>query len=209
METPIQKKYDRINLAVAYCTGDLVHADTTLCLNALSYQNVVLGSLNQVPSRASLIQKGRHLAVVKALESRMDKLLFIDSDMTFPYDTALRLLDSKKSIVGCTYSRRRAPHVPTAKYEDKNWVYPKKGGGVVEVHRIGTGVLLVDMRVFQNMKPPYFNTGWGPNGFIGEDTMFCSKAQKMGYKIHCDLDLSLTIGHIGTKTYYLREKEGE
>lgn len=43
---------------------------------------------------------------------------------------------------------------------------------------------------------------WGGN-YMGEDYNFCLKAQRYGFQVWCDLDLSLELGHIGETTVYL------
>lgn len=195
-----------MRVAIAMPTGDMVHADTAMCLARLvAYTcagNIQVAIINP---KSSLIQKGRCDAIEMALKIDASKILFIDSDMVFPHNTLVQLIKARKDIVGCACPRRKEPIVSTARHKDGSLVELDKMG-VVEVEKIGTGILLIDLFLFRGLKKPYFNVEWDGKDFIGEDFSFCEKAKKAGNKIYADLDLSGLIGHIGTKTHYLESK---
>jgi hypothetical protein len=43
--------------------------------------------------------------------------------------------------------------------------------------------------------------------YMGEDYNFCLKAQRYGFQVWCDLDLSMELGHLGETTVYLSKPE--
>lgn len=202
----------RLKVAIGLCSGDMVHTDMAMCLarmmmyTALKCTNIsILGIINR---KCSTIHAGRHECVVEALKLGADKLLFIDSDMMFPHDSLSKLVAGNVDIVGCDYMKRRAPYENTTRIlrDNKEILAPLDSEGLKEVHRIGTGFLLVDMNVFKTIEEPYFLPGaeiieTGPQ-FIGEDYNFCDDARSKGFNVHCDFDLSKKIGHIGTIALY-------
>jgi hypothetical protein len=48
---------------------------------------------------------------------------------------------------------------------------------------------------------------FGGNKNMGEDYNFCAKAQKYGFEVWCDIDLSFELGHIGEQTVFLSRPE--
>ena len=89
---------------IAVPCSDLVHAQfmSSLfrALNALSANRITYAfSIIQ----GSSITKNRNEAVRLFLESGLDYLMFLDSDMKFPESTILDLLKCEKDIVGATY----------------------------------------------------------------------------------------------------------
>ena len=129
-----------------------------------------------------------------------DYLLFLDSDMTFPPHTLTRLLAHKKDIVGCAYRRRCPP------YDIMGWtpdpetrrLDPLNDAGLVRVGKLPTGVMLIDMKIFEKMEKPYFNYRLAENGkLMSEDIVFCEAAVAAGIEIWCDMDLTMEVGHIG------------
>ncbi len=152
-----------------------------------------------IDQRTSLIQQGRHEIVKHALDRLADKVLFLDTDMTFPQDTLLRLIAARKQIVGCDYAKRRLPVEATV----MELPGKKPTFGVEEVAALGTGCLLVDCGVFRKLGEPYFNTEWRDGKFVGEDYWFCERARAAGYGVWVDRELSGRIGHVGENVFTL------
>lgn len=182
-------------------SGDMIHADFASSLiqmmihSAYNCSNTDMAIINE---KTSLVHKGRNKIVTEALKIGADKILFIDSDMTFPEYALKRLLDSGREIIGCDYMRRRPPYKNTTKGLSGDYLGYMEGG-IKEVSYIGTGLLLVDCKVFQKIWTPFFDTKWDEciNDFVGEDYMFCEKARQHGFNIYCDLDLSKDVCHLG------------
>jgi hypothetical protein len=162
------------------------------------------------------IEKARNEAVVQAVQANATHLMFIDSDMYFPPDGVDRLLAHKKDIVGGLYFGRMHPKPMAFRIKDNQSVSvdPRIEHGVVEVDFIGTGFMLIDMKVFEKLDPPFFSFSYHPEDIglpktgdmfapKGEDVFFCMYAKKNGFKVFCDTDLKL--GHVGQRVYGERD----
>lgn len=59
--------------------------------------------------------------------------------------------------------------------------------------------MLIDMGVFDAIKPPYFSMYWDSTvgEYRGEDWVFCEKLENAGIPIFVDHTLSLRVGHCG------------
>jgi hypothetical protein len=144
--------------------------------------------------RGSILHYNREELVKMAIKRDCTHLLFVDTDMVFEKDAVLRLLNRNKDIIGVQYNTRKYPTQPTAFLM----------GGTGDLQRaesVGTGFLLIDLKVFEKMKEPWFFWGFSDKGEVtmGEDYWFCDKARKAGFEIWCDL--SIPMGHIGDKIY--------
>ncbi len=172
------------------------------------------GGLKMYTMPGTLIFDQREKLVEVALKEGCDAVLFIDSDMRFPHDTIEILLSREQPIVGVNAVTRRKPVLPTALRlmveRDKNdkivrhkWEKVDSMGkeGVEPVSALGFGVTLIRKEVFDGMKRPWFDVGWGKAGIVGEDVHFCVKAMDAGFQPHVDHSLSKFIGHIGTYEY--------
>jgi hypothetical protein len=72
---------------------------------------------------------------------------------------------------------------------------------------LGFGLILTHMQIFDSpdWPRPWFVRSWlpqaarpdNPSGFSTEDSVFCTLARAHGFKIHCDLDLTKEVSHIG------------
>lgn len=160
------------------------------------------------------IHVARSALLYQAIDTEATHIMFIDSDMVFPTDGVDRLIAHDKDIVGGLYHKRTENHpaVIFTQIEDKLVNITRSMGRfsddeLFEVDVIGTGFLLIKMDIFKKMEPPFFYYG-DPEEFrlkktplfdLGEDTTFCLKARKNGYKIFCDPTIKL--GHIGIQTF--------
>lgn len=143
--------------------------------------------------KGTLIAKQRN-ELVKGMKG--DWLLFIDSDMTFPADALLRLLDHNLDIVGGLCFKRVPEYNPTIYQKVPgqfkwNWIqdYPRES--LFEVDGTGSAFLLIKKKVFDAIPYPWYEY----NGEVSEDLYFCHKAKQAGFKIH--IDSSVKIGHLG------------
>lgn len=151
----------------------------------------------QADCTRTLVDMGRNMICDWALERNCDYVLFIDDDMTFGPDLAIRLMAHDKDIVSAWAYQRGAPHDPVC-YE---WAGDEATGGHVpmrnaadtglrKVDAVGFGAVLIKTSVLKKMKRPWF-------GFkrFGEDIGFCHAAREAGFGVYCDTDLE--IGHLG------------
>lgn len=190
-----------MKIAIGIPSGDMVHADFAVSLAcmvsfALSKGVQVVGIINE---KASIIEKARHTIVEQAMTMGADAIFFLDTDMVFPPDTLVRLLEADKAIIGCNYSTRRQPYQMTCRNEQREYVDPLDRG-VRAVGFIATGCLLINLDIFRKLGKPYFEVKWNAarGWFDGEDYVFCQKARDKGCSVFCDFDLSREIQHIGT-----------
>lgn len=167
-----------------------------------------IGGLRLWNSRGSILPRSRTTLVMKALESRASHILFLDSDMAFPPDTLHRLLAWDKAVIGCNCPTKMMPSTPTARLEGEGragkplYSLPDDGG-IKQVWRVGTGVMLMRTKVFQQMRQPWFDMPWdaGLQDYRGEDWSMCDKLDALGIPIYVDLGLSKEIGHVGDLKY--------
>jgi glycosyltransferase involved in cell wall biosynthesis len=187
---------DLPKVAVCFPSGDMVHADFALALASLC------GSLFPIQpvivnTKSSIVAAARNDAVRIAREAGVDYLLFLDSDMTFPNTTLHRLLAHRRPIVGALYTKRVPPYNLLGAPIGGGATI--EAGGLIEMKHMPTGCLLIDMGVFAGLTPPYFRFLYDEaTGEIhGEDYVFCDRARAAGFRIWCDVALSLEVGHIG------------
>ena len=143
------------------------------------------------------IDQMRNLIVRKALEISCTHVLFLDADMTYPVDTIPRLLESGKEVVGALCFKRWPPFTPTlfCGEPEKLWQLDEYPEGLVKVTATGTGCLLVDCKVFEEMEYPWFAFDHTQDGGpIGEDVNFCYKAGRLGYPVF--VDTRIKTGHL-------------
>ena len=68
----------------------------------------------------SVLLNQREKLVISSMEVESEYILWLDSDMTFPSTTLLRLLSHDKEIVVCNYKKRSNPQTPVAYKEIDN-----------------------------------------------------------------------------------------
>ncbi|WP_298952697.1 hypothetical protein [uncultured Methylobacterium sp.] len=188
------------SVAIAVPSGLSVHADFCMSLAAMCY------NLNELPmllvsAKSSIVADGRNIGVRAAQDGQAEYVLFLDSDMTFPKDTLLRLLMRDVDVIGATYSRRTPPLRPLG--ETLPQQPADAPAGLVEMSRMPTGCLLVRTSVFRRLREPYFRYRIDEDHgrIIGEDYDFCDRIRDLGIRIWCDPLLSKELGHIGQQVF--------
>lgn len=124
-------------------------------------------------------------------------ILWLDADMRFPANTALRLLRHDKEIVAANYVSRTARPRPTAMRNGKP-VSSTNAYGLELVDHVGMGVFLMHTSVNQDLPRPRF---WYSTMTETEDVYFCNLLRKYGHEIWIDHDLSKEVGHMGQYLY--------
>lgn len=164
------------------------------------------------------IHKSRTELLQVALEEGATHVLWLDSDMRFPPDTFLRLLQHEVPIVGINYSKRRVPpgfvaikRVPREGDDptDGEFLHTNDDSeGLEEVDVLGFGAVLMDTSTLANLPDPkydpWFWFGKTEHGAeIGEDAWFCLKMlqERCGQRIFVDHDLSKQCAHLGQFEY--------
>lgn len=147
----------------------------------------------------SMLVKSRHKLIKNALKDGCTHILFIDSDMTFPDDGLLRLLQRRKPVVGANYTTRQWPVNNVAVGLDGERLDSRGKYGCQRVQHLGCGFMLVEAEAIKKLEPPLFLMDWIPSlgDYCGEDVYFCAKLQAAGYGVYVDHELSQQMGHIG------------
>jgi hypothetical protein len=148
----------------------------------------------------------RNVILKEAIKQGFTHVLFIDDDMTFPDDAAVKMLEHDVDICTGVAFQRGKPHAPCmflASPDKEFYPVPVINQGLVEIDACGGYFLLIKLEAIKNMKEPYFK--WGDtdlgycmnDGGIGEDIYFGAKAKMSGAKVYCDSDIDIT--HIGER----------
>lgn len=188
---------------------DMVHTDFLRALLSLE----VTGEVQYTFAQSSLIYDARNKLADVAMSEDFDRVLWLDSDMTFPPDLFRRLhadLDGGKELVSGLYFGRRPPFAPIVyrqlyfTHEDR-WPTPHADSfkdypedAVFQVAGCGFGAVMmtVDLvrRIYERFGPVF-----SPVSGFGEDLSFCLRASELGVGLWCDS--SLKLGHVGLMTF--------
>ena len=204
---------DASRIAICIPSGDMVHTDFAISLGVmlarLGVQRIPCALYNM---KTTILSKGRQSLVNQALASGHSHVLFLDSDMTFPADTAVRLLAHDLDIVGVAAATRRDGALMSS--AQKRWgerLDIAANDGLVEVDYLGFGGVLIRTDVFRKIAKPWFPIEFrGPDSegrdtWTGEDYGFCGKARAAGFRVHVDTALSFEFGHLGQKAFRLQD----
>jgi hypothetical protein len=191
-------------------TNGMVHAMFTFCLiNAIRYTELQGIPVILDMDAGTVLSNQRQVLLDTALFNHdADHIMWFDSDMTFPEDVIVRLLAHKKNVVCATYSKRVPPFHPTA-FNNIDPVEPvdTTGHGLATVRYTGFGCVLMKAAAIKDIPSPNFPLKWhaASNTWHGEDMGFCDLLHERNIKIHCDLDLSREIGHLGQQEFRVNQ----
>jgi hypothetical protein len=137
-------------------------------------------------------------------EVTYDKMIWIDSDISWNVEDFMKLYESKFDIVSGLYFNEEG--VPLFTFEENDIYFDHKKLKHMqypfEVFGVGFGFVGIKSGVFENTSRPWFETEFqkitndeGKEMFIpwGEDYSWCIKAKRAGYKIW--IDPSIRVGH--------------
>jgi FkbM family methyltransferase len=137
-----------------------------------------------------------------------DYLFSVDSDISFPSNTLLKLLSHDKDVVSGLYIQRKPGLHILEIYERNqqggvtNMPYEKlKGRSLVEIAGCGFGCALVKAEVMREIGYPQFkyHSAVEHRHTVSEDVDFCRKALDKGFKIWADT--SVLCSHTGSFTF--------
>jgi len=166
--------------------------------------------------KSPLIHQARNYLTSVFLMTDYTHLLFIDSDVAFGPEAALRMLVAGKDIITTPYRAKNpdiATHTYTVKFPDPK-VVPILPGGLVEIEAGPTGLMLIHRRVFEKIiknRPDlkiknranealvqtdkshefyynFFDFAFEDGYTWGEDVSFCKLARKEGFKLYANTD---------------------
>ena len=190
-------------------SGDHVHSQFAYFL-AMGTATLVANGVGVASTfeTSSVITIARRNLVNHFLKSNCDFAWWIDSDMAFPPDAGIRLLNRNVPIVGANYRKRYFPNPhftamngkPGATTEFKT---TDDSPPLEKVDCLPQGMMLVHRSVYERVPAPHYVFEYSSDHCIeiGEDYYFCDKARKNGYDVWCDHELSRQISHIGIFNY--------
>jgi hypothetical protein len=170
-------------------------------------------------SGCSVVSRVRNIIVNEFLESEAEHLLMIDSDMTFNADDIFRMLawsQTKPIVAGVGVARKKEKVYFSSldQDEDNNIIMDRMG--LVKVKRVGTGFIMIQRKVFEVMRDAhpewkymdqntgkmlqsFFDFKSTPDGYVGEDYVFCDRAHEHGFTAW--VDPTIKLGHMGVIEY--------
>lgn len=161
------------------------------------WESVTMGFI-----QSTYVHVGREAVLAGAIERQATHVLWLDSDMSFPPETAFWLAQHEKPIVACNCVMRDPRLLFTAMRDGECIPTSPASRGVEAVDTVGLAVMLMWTDVVANLPRPWFQHGLNETGGdIGEDVLFCRTLREAGHQIYIDHDLSKEIGHIGQHTY--------
>ncbi len=160
------------------------------------WSSVTLGYIG-----ATYVHVGREAVLAGARERQATHMLWLDTDMAFPPETAIRLAQHNQPIVACNCLLKDPRQLFTAQVDGVRVATTPTSTGLEAVHSVGMAVMLMRMDVVEQLPRPWFRHGLAGLVDIGEDILFCRAVRSVGYDVLIDHDLSKEIGHIGAYTY--------
>ena len=162
------------------------------------------------------------------MASDKDYLLFIDADVEFEPECALRMVVANKDIV-CTPYRvktEKVKYTTTVPDNDNVKVLP---GGLVEITRGPSGMMLIHRRVFETLSAnrpdleidahqhvdlfpkdlkifSFWDCTFNKGKWTGDDIAFCNLATDNGFKLYANIESTMI--HHGSYGYKGRYGDG-
>lgn len=161
----------------------------------------------RIKTNCSNIATARCDMVQEAVDGGHSHVLFLDDDMIFPADLLDSMCKYDAPVVAANCCQKRLPLTFTAIGLNGKRVDSRDRTGYEQVLRVGTGVMLIDLKAIADLPKPLFNFEWNPDSqkLIGEDYYFCRLLARAGVPIIIDHDASQHIGHIGAYSYGLNK----
>lgn len=162
---------------------------------------------------SSLITLARDIIADEFLNaSKAERLVFIDSDVSFEPGAVLQIVQHDVDFVGGAYRHKSATESYPAVFHLGETTSDARTG-LLDVHAVPGGFLALKRNVFwrlkgkhptRKFKPPFFSREihsywWVPPGG-GEDGNFCDEWREAGGKVWLDPNLTLT--HTGGMPSY-------
>ena len=205
----------KLKVAVGIPSGQSWNAKFGVCLvNMVSHfaNTRVPGfdaqALQVINARSSILSLNRMNIVKQARELQADYILFLDTDHTFPKELLHRLLSHRLEIVAANCVTKTIPASPTARSKSADpkgdVVFTDPGNhGVEQVWRVGTGVMLVQAKIFEKLGSGCWEMKYLPEAetYQGEDWSFCAACEQAGIPIYVDHSASQHVGHEGMMEY--------
>ena len=177
-------------------------------------------------SGCSVVSRVRNLIAKDFLASDCTDLMFIDSDINFNAEDIFRLMawniDPKKGIVGGVPVARKkgSVYISSLDQGDDGEIY-MNAYGLVKAKRLATAFMLIRRDVFETLRDnhpewqyhddrvmnghedkicySFFDFKSTPEGYVGEDYLFCDRAAEHGFEVW--IDPTIKLGHMGVTEF--------
>jgi len=158
------------------------------------------------------VEQVRNLIAHWTVQNGFDYLFAVDSDISFPKDTLVKLLSHDKDIVSGVYIQRipgthtieimRSNEFGGVTHVDWDTI---KGQGLVPIDGCGFGCALIKADVFRGISYPQFvyKSAIDHKDTISEDVYFCMRARENGFSLWCDT--SVICEHTGSYTFKVQQ----
>lgn len=168
----------------------------------------------------TLVYDARNLLTEKAIAGGYERILWLDSDMTFTPDLLKRLsadLDEGRDMVCGIFFKRIIPCTPCiykAIYATKKdgKIYPHADAyldyprdSVFEIAGCGFGATMMNVSLLNRIKERH-GLPFSPFVGYGEDFSFCMRVAELGVPMYCDSRVK--VGHVGYAEYNEETYEG-
>jgi hypothetical protein len=129
-----------------------------------------------------------------------DKILWIDSDITFTPEDAMKLIESDKDVISGAYLLGNGEVTIYKKLLQSGYSYDeiKSMTEPIKIAGCGFGFLAVKSGVFESLTRPWFQSTLitADDGFtfplMGEDLSWCKRVADAGYEIWFDPSVKVT-----------------
>ena len=207
---PLYRKYNgepyHVQTLIAMPCMDMVHTKFMCCVVDMEKPE----GTSFTVTKNTLIYSARNIIAQNAIKNGVDRVLWLDSDVTFAPDTLIRLaedMDEGRDFVSGLYFSRQLPTRPVVysdilwNVQNDGWVetgsktfddYPKDS--VFEVAGTGCGCVMTSTRLLQKVCEKY-GSPFTPLMGMGEDMAFCWRVKQIGEKMYCDSRVKC--GHLG------------
>lgn len=162
------------------------------------------------------LDQARNHIVKSFLATDCTHLLFVDSDIAFDGDSALKLLNHDVQVIGGAYPYRSEDKegFPVDICLNKDGIpIGDREKGILECLHVPTGLMLIRRDVFDILTKKFpdnvettgelfhFRTGLlfideGDRNYYGEDVYFCRICNRAGIRVYCEPRINFS--HIGT-----------
>lgn len=163
---------------------------------------------HDVMSGCSNICVARNVMAQDFLDSENDILLFIDSDLSWPAEAALALVESPHDVIGGAYPAKQDDTHWLAKFRPGNTRLHEADGLPGGFLKITRKAMLKMVKQFPELRCKYkkdremtalFDNGIFDGEYLGEDFAFTKRWQQCGGKAF--LEPNITFEHYGRKAW--------
>lgn len=162
----------------------------------------------------TLIYIARNVISSNAIDNGFERILWLDSDMTFPKDMILRLSEDMDNgcelVTGLYFSRY--PKIKPNAFTRLWWDQKEEDGdidtgathlfryteGLNRIEACGMGCCMMTTDLIKRVGDK-FGSPFTPIDGMGEDLSFCWRVNQLGVPMYCDTRIKC--GHIGQMNY--------